>query len=81
MTCWSRPGPSRPRVRRRRRVRGHHGVGHDLVRRVFRQRRADERRAYASLRGVVDVRVRAALFFSLKEAVYKAVAGDAAAER
>ena len=27
----------------------------------------------------VDVRVRAALFFSLKEAVYKAVAGDAAA--
>ena len=26
-----------------------------------------------------DVRVRAALFFSLKEAVYKAVAGDAAA--
>lgn len=47
-----------------------------LARRVV---RADERRAYASLRGVVDVRVRAALFFSLKEAVYKAVAGDAAA--
>lgn len=48
-----------------------------LARRVV---RADERCAYASLRGVVDARVRPALFFSLKEAVYKAVAGDAAAD-
>ena len=48
--------------------------GERLARRVL---AAGDRAAYDALSGAVDDGARAALFFSLKEAVYKAVAADA----